>query len=171
MVAEAMAAPQHRRHRPGGDSPCSPRERSYSSQGEVEHCRLDGVLIFAMRGSGRSPGSLPAPPAGSAATREYQVVCWPSAVAGDDQVGLRHVSAPRIVFPRVCAGRPGVTGCLGLGSALTPPASRSGLAFPLVKNASARLEGLEPPTGCLEGGLRRRCEQPNCSSQALFNCP
>jgi hypothetical protein len=35
----------------------------------------------------------------------------------------------------------------------------------------ARLEGLEPPTGCLEGGLRPRREQPRRSSQAIFTCP
>jgi hypothetical protein len=36
---------------------------------------------------------------------------------------------------------------------------------------SVRLEGLEPPTGCLEGGLRDRREQPSRSSQAMFMCP
>jgi len=35
----------------------------------------------------------------------------------------------------------------------------------------ARLEELEPPTGCLEGGLRHRREQPRRSSQAIFVGP
>ena len=97
-------------------------------------------------------------------TKSYLVICCGSAVAGDDQTGLWHVSAASAVS-RAQTRRPDVTGCLG-------PWYRCNTADQQIhsilagQSYFARPAGFEPATRCLEGRFTQRVNQPMARSEA-----